>query len=93
MLRARVSKAVAGLKEKAITPGLAVVFAGDDLASHIYVSAQHAAAVEVGTSSYEYRLDAATSQANLLALIASTPIRRHGIPFNCCRRRILIPFR
>ena len=69
VLRARVSKAVAGLKEKAITPGLAVVFAGDDLASHIYVRHKHAAAVEVGMSSYEYRLDAATSQANLLALI------------------------
>ena len=68
-LRAQVSGAVAGLKDKGLTPGLAVVFAGDDPASHIYVRHKRAAAVEVGMNSYEHRLDAATSQSDLLALI------------------------
>jgi len=69
-VRAQVAKAVARLKSTGITPGLAVVLAGDDPASQIYVRHKHAAAVEVGMNSYEHRLDAATSKTDLLALIA-----------------------
>jgi methylenetetrahydrofolate dehydrogenase (NADP+)/methenyltetrahydrofolate cyclohydrolase len=69
-LRARVAEAVAGLKEKGITPGLSVVLAGNDPASQVYVRHKHAASVEVGMNSYEHRLDAATSQDDLLVLIA-----------------------
>ena len=67
--RAQVAEAVAGLKSMGITPGLAVVLVGEDPASKIYVRNKHAATVEVGMNSYEHRLDAATSHADLLALI------------------------
>jgi methylenetetrahydrofolate dehydrogenase (NADP+)/methenyltetrahydrofolate cyclohydrolase len=68
-VRAKVAEAVAVLKSKGITPGLAVVLAGEDPASQVYVRHKHAASVEVGMNSYEHRLDAATSKADLLALI------------------------
>jgi methylenetetrahydrofolate dehydrogenase (NADP+) / methenyltetrahydrofolate cyclohydrolase len=68
-VRAQVAEAVTGLKAKGYTPGLAVVMVGDDPASSIYVRNKQAATVEVGMNSYEHRLDAATSQADLLALI------------------------
>lgn len=68
-VRAKVAEAVVVLKSKGITPGLAVVLAGEDPASQVYVRHKHAASVEVGMNSYEHRLDAATSKADLLALI------------------------
>ena len=68
-VRAQVAEAVAGLKSKGITPGLAVVLVGEDPASQVYVRNKQAATVEVGMHSYEHRLDAATSQSDLLALI------------------------
>ena len=68
-LRAQVAEAVAGLKEKGFTPGLAVVLVGEDPASQVYVRNKRAASVEVGMNSYEHRLDAETTQADLLALI------------------------
>jgi methylenetetrahydrofolate dehydrogenase (NADP+) / methenyltetrahydrofolate cyclohydrolase len=68
-VRAQVAEAVASLKSKGIMPGLAVVLVGEDPASRVYVRNKQAATVEVGMNSYEHRLDAATSQADLLALI------------------------
>ena len=68
-VRAQVAEAVAGLRSKGYTPGLAVVLAGEDPASQVYVRHKHAASVEVGMNSYEHRLDAETTQADLLALI------------------------
>ena len=52
-----------------ITPGLAVVLVGEDPASEVYVRSKGKRTVEAGMNSYEHRLDATTSQANLLALI------------------------
>ena len=70
-VRAQVKDAVAKLKEEqGITPGLAVVLVGEDPASQVYVKNKHASTVEVGMNSYEHRLDAATSEADLLALVA-----------------------
>ena len=68
-VRAQVAAGVAGLKAKGIMPGLAVVLVGEDPASKVYVKNKHAATIEVGMNSYEHRLDAATSEADLLALI------------------------
>ncbi len=68
-VRAQVAEAVTGLRSKGITPGLAVVLVGEDAASEVYVRNKRAATVEVGMNSYEHRLDAATSQAELMALI------------------------
>ena len=50
-------------------PGLAVVLVGEDPASQVYVRSKGKMTVEVGMKSVEHRLDAETSEADLLALI------------------------
>lgn len=52
-----------------ITPGLAVVLLGEDPASQVYVRSKGKMTVEVGMKSVEHKLDADTSQTDLLALI------------------------
>ena len=52
-----------------ITPGLAVVLVGEDPASQVYVRNKGKQTVEVGMNSYEHKLDASTSESDLLALI------------------------
>ncbi len=69
-VRAQVADQVAKLKEEnGITPGLAVVLVGEDPASQVYVRSKGKMTVEVGMNSYEHKLDAATSEEDLLALI------------------------
>ncbi|MDO5622260.1 MAG: bifunctional methylenetetrahydrofolate dehydrogenase/methenyltetrahydrofolate cyclohydrolase FolD [Paracoccus sp. (in: a-proteobacteria)] len=68
-LRERIAQQVATLKAQGITPGLAVVLVGEDPASQVYVRSKGKMTVEVGMNSYEHRLPAETSQAELLALI------------------------
>ena len=50
-------------------PALAVVLVGDDPASHVYVRNKTSACAEAGITSIERRLDAATSEAELLAVV------------------------
>ncbi|MDG1459852.1 MAG: bifunctional methylenetetrahydrofolate dehydrogenase/methenyltetrahydrofolate cyclohydrolase FolD [Pseudoprimorskyibacter sp.] len=70
-VREQVARHVATLKDQhAITPGLAVVLVGEDPASQVYVRSKGKQTVEVGMKSVEHRLDADTSEAELLALIA-----------------------
>jgi methylenetetrahydrofolate dehydrogenase (NADP+)/methenyltetrahydrofolate cyclohydrolase len=70
-VRAQVAGHVARLKaDHGITPGLAVVLVGEDPASQVYVRSKGKMTVEVGMKSVEHRLDADTSEADLLALIA-----------------------
>lgn len=52
-------------------PGLAVVLVGDDPASRVYVANKAKQTVEVGMRSFEHRLPAGTTQADLLALVQS----------------------
>nr|WP_319247354.1 bifunctional methylenetetrahydrofolate dehydrogenase/methenyltetrahydrofolate cyclohydrolase FolD [uncultured Celeribacter sp.] len=69
-VREKVATHVARLKEaQGITPGLAVVLVGDDPASEVYVRSKGKQTVEVGMNSYEHKLPADTSEADLLALI------------------------
>ena len=69
-IREQVAVHVAALKaEHQITPGLAVVLVGEDPASQVYVRSKGKQTTEVGMNSYEHKLDAATSEADLLALI------------------------
>ena len=69
-LRARVGAHVAELDARhGVTPGLAVVLVGEDPASQVYVRNKGRQTQEAGMRSVEHRLDAATSQAELLALI------------------------
>ena len=69
-IREQVAVHVAALKaEHQITPGLAVVLVGEDPASQVYVRSKGKQTIEVGMNSYEHKLDAGTSEADLLALI------------------------
>ncbi len=69
-VRADVAVHVATLKQAhGITPGLAVVLVGDDPASRVYVKNKHASTLEVGMNSFEHRLPAQTSEADLLTLV------------------------
>jgi methylenetetrahydrofolate dehydrogenase (NADP+)/methenyltetrahydrofolate cyclohydrolase len=71
-LRERVTAEVARLKaEHGLTPGLAVVLVGEDPASQVYVRNKGLQTEEAGMLSVTHRLDAATSQAELLALVES----------------------
>jgi methylenetetrahydrofolate dehydrogenase (NADP+)/methenyltetrahydrofolate cyclohydrolase len=66
-LRGRIGAEVAPLD---FVPGLAVVLVGADPASSVYVRSKGKATVEAGMRSWEHRLPADTTQADLLALIA-----------------------
>ncbi|MGR3616798.1 MAG: bifunctional methylenetetrahydrofolate dehydrogenase/methenyltetrahydrofolate cyclohydrolase FolD [Paracoccaceae bacterium] len=69
-VREKVAGHVARLKEDHdITPGLAVVLVGEDPASQVYVRSKGKQTVEVGMNSIEHKLDADTSEADLLALV------------------------
>lgn len=70
-VRTQVAAHVTALKDDhGITPGLAVVLVGEDPASQVYVRSKGKLTVEVGMNSYEHKLDASTSEEDLLALIA-----------------------
>jgi len=69
-LRGRIAGHVARLKaEHGIVPGLAVVIVGEDPGSQVYVRNKAKQTVEVGMNSWEHRLPAETSEADLLALV------------------------
>jgi methylenetetrahydrofolate dehydrogenase (NADP+)/methenyltetrahydrofolate cyclohydrolase len=70
-LRAQVADAVTQLKGQGVKPGLAVVLVGEDPASSVYVRNKQKQTVEAGMASFDHRLDASTSEAELLALIAT----------------------
>jgi methylenetetrahydrofolate dehydrogenase (NADP+) / methenyltetrahydrofolate cyclohydrolase len=81
-LRADIATRVAALKaQRGITPGLAVVLVGEDPASQVYVRNKHAQTLEAGMASFEHKLPATTTQAELLAIVASLNARAdvHGI--------------
>jgi methylenetetrahydrofolate dehydrogenase (NADP+) / methenyltetrahydrofolate cyclohydrolase len=69
-LRRRIGQAVAELKSsEGAAPGLAVVLVGEDPASQVYVRNKALQTKEAGMNSFEHRLPATTSEADLLALI------------------------
>lgn len=69
-MRETIAAHVARLKEEqGITPGLAVILVGADPASEVYVRNKNKSTVEVGMNSYEHKLPADTSEADLYALI------------------------
>jgi methylenetetrahydrofolate dehydrogenase (NADP+)/methenyltetrahydrofolate cyclohydrolase len=69
-LRARVAGEVERVKrDHGLIPGLAVVLVGNDPASEVYVRSKHTQTQGAGMASFEHRLPADVSQAELLALI------------------------
>ncbi|MXO51698.1 bifunctional methylenetetrahydrofolate dehydrogenase/methenyltetrahydrofolate cyclohydrolase FolD [Erythrobacter gaetbuli] len=70
LLRERVGALAGQFEHKAgRKAGLAVVLVGEDPASQVYVGSKHKATVAAGMESFEYRLPADTSEAELLALV------------------------
>jgi methylenetetrahydrofolate dehydrogenase (NADP+)/methenyltetrahydrofolate cyclohydrolase len=61
--------AVAELKARGFTPGLAVVLVGDDPASRAYVRSKDKMCLELGMHSVKHELPATTSQADLIAIV------------------------
>src|SRR5437762_7118233 len=60
---------IAGLKEKGVTPGLAVILVGDNPASRAYVRSKDKMCRELGLHSVKLELAESTTQAELLARI------------------------
>ena len=56
-------------KAKSVEPGLAVVLAGDDPASRLYVDSKSKQAAAVGIRNFDYRLPSTVTTAELYRLI------------------------
>ena len=67
--RARIAAEAAPLIARGVRPGLAVVLAGDDPASHTYVRNKTVACAEVGFRTFDHRLPATVTQGELLSLV------------------------
>ena len=80
-VRAEVAERAKKLAARGIKPGLAFVLVGDDPASAVYIGAKGKATEEAGMYSLTIRLEADTSQAELLARIdaLNSDPKIHGI--------------
>ncbi len=80
-IRGEIAAETAALKEKGITPGLAVILVGDDPASQTYVRNKQKACEEVGFYGEQINLPATTTQEELLAVVKELNERTdiHGI--------------
>ncbi len=68
-LRGEIAAEVVTLKEKGITPGLAVILVGSDPASQTYVRNKQKACLEVGFHARQIDLPDTTTQEELLAVV------------------------
>lgn len=68
-IRAELKDEVEQLKEKGITPGLAVILVGEDPASQVYVRNKAKACEKLGVHEITETLPADTSEEDLLALV------------------------
>jgi methylenetetrahydrofolate dehydrogenase (NADP+)/methenyltetrahydrofolate cyclohydrolase len=80
-IQSELAARVANLKSRGTAPGLAFVRVGEDPASKVYVGRKEKACAELGIVSETQVLPQATSEAELLALIAklNADPRLHGI--------------
>ena len=91
-LRGKVADAVHRLaRDRGIVPGLAVVLVGNNPASESYVGSKVKMTAGSGMRSFDHRLPATTSEAELLALVARLNAdpsgARHPGAAAACRRR------
>jgi methylenetetrahydrofolate dehydrogenase (NADP+)/methenyltetrahydrofolate cyclohydrolase len=68
-INAETRAAIAELKARGITPGLAVVLVGENPASQAYVRNKDKTAKELGLHSVKHELPAATTQGELISLV------------------------
>ncbi|NLK18085.1 MAG: bifunctional methylenetetrahydrofolate dehydrogenase/methenyltetrahydrofolate cyclohydrolase FolD [Clostridiales bacterium] len=81
-IRESLKEEIALFKEQtSVTPGLAVILAGDDPASYVYVRNKIKACEELGIKSFAYYLPASVSEGELLGLIdrLNSDVNVHGI--------------
>jgi methylenetetrahydrofolate dehydrogenase (NADP+)/methenyltetrahydrofolate cyclohydrolase len=69
-VRAGLATEAARLTKAGVTPGLAVVFVGEHPASQVYVRNKTKACHEAGFRTFDHKLPATTTEAELLALVA-----------------------
>ncbi len=69
-LKTAIAATAADMKARhGVVPGLATVLVGEDPASQVYVRSKQKTAVALGLNSFQHDLPAATSEADLLALV------------------------
>jgi methylenetetrahydrofolate dehydrogenase (NADP+)/methenyltetrahydrofolate cyclohydrolase len=68
-IKSKAKEEIKTLREKGITPGLAVVIIGDDPASHTYVKMKEKACEEVGIYSILHKMPADISQEKIIETI------------------------
>lgn len=68
-LKQRIALEVDALKQKGVTPGLAVIIVGNDPASLVYVGSKERTCKELGMYSEKYELPYDTTEQELLSLI------------------------
>jgi methylenetetrahydrofolate dehydrogenase (NADP+)/methenyltetrahydrofolate cyclohydrolase len=68
-LRDRIGERVSELRERGVTPGLAVVLVGEDPASKIYVASKTRQAQEAGIRHFDHPMPATVRTEELLALV------------------------
>ncbi|MEI8255498.1 MAG: tetrahydrofolate dehydrogenase/cyclohydrolase catalytic domain-containing protein, partial [Deltaproteobacteria bacterium] len=80
-LQAELTQRIVALKASGVQPGLAFVRVGEDPASKVYVGRKEKTCAELGIFSETYVLPEATSEAELLGLLArlNGDARLHGI--------------
>lgn len=80
-IQGELTQRVAALKTRGVQPGLAFVRVGEDAASKVYVGRKEKACAELGIVSETHVLPEATSERELLALLAllNADVRLHGI--------------
>lgn len=80
-LQGELIQRIAALKARGVQPGLAFVRVGEDPASKVYVGRKEKTSAELGLASETHVLPEATSETELLALLASLNAdpRLHGI--------------
>jgi methylenetetrahydrofolate dehydrogenase (NADP+)/methenyltetrahydrofolate cyclohydrolase len=80
-IRIEIAQRVVALRDKGVTPGLAVIVVGSDPASAVYVRNKMRACAEVGIRSFKYEFAADSAPEPVLDLIAELNSRAdvHGI--------------
>ncbi len=80
-VKERIAAEVNELKQKGVTPGLAVIIVGTDPASQVYVGSKERTCIELGMYSEKYELPENTTNDELLALInkLNNDDKIHGI--------------
>lgn len=68
-VKERIAAEVNELKQKGVTPGLAVIIVGTDPASQVYVGSKERTCIELGMYSEKYELPESTTNEELLALV------------------------